>query len=564
MNKIWLRQYPPGTPAEVSLDPATSLVDVLLESCARFAPLPAFHNLGTTLTFEEVERRSREFAAGLALLGLHKGERIALMMPNVLQYPIAMFGALRAGLVVVNTNPLYTPRELEHQLRDSGAAAIVVLANFAHVVEKVIARTDLRHVIVTQVADLLPFPKGAIVNWAARRIKHMVPAYQLPTAVSFRHILDSGARRPLAAPVPLNGDDLAFLQYTGGTTGVAKGAMLAHRNLVANLEQVSALWHGIIDAGKEIAITPLPLYHVFCLTCNCLTFFKHGCLNVLITNPRDLPAFVAELKRWPFTFISGVNTLYNALLDHPGFAQLDFSRLKLGVAGGMALHPSVAQRWRAVTGRELIEGYGLTEASPVVACNLPGAARLGTVGVPLPSTEVSLRDAHGELPPGSEGELCVRGPQVMQGYWQMPAETVQTLDAEGWLHTGDIARIDDDGFVHIVDRKKDMIIVSGFKVFPNEVETVLTTHSAVIEAGCIGVPDERSGQAVKAFVVARETLTVEQVRDFCRERLTPYKVPKYVEFRETLPKTNIGKILRRALIEQPTGDARENLGTGTH
>jgi long-chain acyl-CoA synthetase len=563
MEKIWLRQYPPGTPAEISLDPALSLVDVLRRSCERFGPAPAFHNLGTTFTFDDVERRSRDFAAGLGALGLQKGERIALMMPNLLQYPIAMFGALRAGLVVVNTNPLYTPRELEHQLRDSGAVAIVVLANFAHVVEKVIARTQLRHVIVTQVGDLLPFPKGAIVNWAARRIKRMVPPYQLPTAVALRKVLESGARLSFAPPA-IDGSDLAFLQYTGGTTGVAKGAMLTHGNLVANLEQVSALWHGIIEDGKEIAITPLPLYHVFCMTCNCLTFFKHGCLDVLITNPRDLPAFVAELARWRFTFISGVNTLYNALLDHPGFAQLDFSCLKLGVAGGMALHPRVAERWREVTGRELIEGYGLTESSPVVACNLPGASRIGTVGVPLPSTEVSIRDDRGELEPGAEGELCVRGPQVMQGYWQMPDETARTIDAEGWLHTGDIARIDAEGFVRIVDRKKDMIIVSGFKVFPNEVETVLASHAAVVEAGCIGVPDDRSGQAVKAFVVARETLSVEQVREFCREHMTAYKVPKYVEFRATLPKTNIGKILRRALIEEPRGDAREDVGTGTH
>jgi long-chain acyl-CoA synthetase len=563
MDKIWLQQYPPGTPAEISIDPATSLVDVLRDSCERFGPAPAFHNLGTTLSFEDIERRSRDFAAWLSARGLVKGERIALMMPNLLQYPIAMFGALRAGLVVVNTNPLYTPRELEHQLRDSGAAAIVVLANFANVVEKVLARTQVRDVIVTQIGDLLPFPKGAIVNWAARRVKHMVPPYHLPQALSFRQTLDGGARIAFTPPA-IAGNDLAFLQYTGGTTGVAKGAMLTHGNLVANLEQVSTLWSGIIEDGKEIAITPLPLYHVFCMTCNCLTFFKHGCLNVLITNPRDLPAFVAELGRWPFTFISGVNTLYNALLDHPGFAQLDFSHLKLGVAGGMALHPSVAERWRAVTGRELIEGYGLTESSPVVACNLPGAARIGTVGVPLPSTEVSIRDDHGELSPGAEGELCVRGPQVMRGYWQMPDETAHTLDAEGWLHTGDIARIDAEGFVHIVDRKKDMIIVSGFKVFPNEVETVLAMHTAVVEAGCVGVPDDRSGQAVKAFVVTRETLTVEQVREFCRERMTPYKVPKYVEFRTTLPKTNIGKILRRALVEEPRGEAREDLGTGTH
>jgi long-chain acyl-CoA synthetase len=519
--------------------------------------------MGTTLTYAEVDSRSRDFAAWLSAQGLRPGDRVALMMPNLLQYPIAMFGALRAGLVVVNTNPLYTPRELEHQLRDSGALCIVVLANFAHVVQAVLPKTSVRHVIVTQLGDLLHFPKGAIVNWAARTVKKLVPPYSLPQALAFREVLETGARLPFSPP-PISPADLAFLQYTGGTTGVAKGAMLTHRNLVANLEQVSQLWHSTIETGAEVVITPLPLYHIFCLTCNCLTFFKHGCLNVLITNPRDIPAFVAELRRWRFTFISGVNTLYNALLSHPGFERLDFSRLKLGVAGGMALHPEVARRWHAATGRDLIEGYGLTEASPVVACNLPGASRIGTVGVPLPSTEVSIRDENRELPLGAEGELCVRGPQVMRGYWNMPEETAKTLDDDGWLHTGDIAKVDADGFVHIVDRKKDMIIVSGFKVFPNEVETVLTMHASVIEAGCIGVPDDRSGQAVKAYVVTRQSLTVEEIREFCREHMTAYKVPKYVEFRDTLPKTNIGKILRRALAEETPRNERDHVGTGTH
>ena len=563
MEKSWLARYPAGTPAEISLDSGTSLVDVLRTSCERFATKPAFHNMGTTLTYAEVDARSRDFAAWLGANSLRPGDRIALMMPNVLQYPIALFGALRAGLVVVNTNPLYTPRELEHQLRDSGALCIVVLANFAHVVQAVLPRTSVRHVIVTQLGDLLHFPKGAIVNWAARTVKKLVPPYSIPRALAFRDVLETGARLTFSPP-PISAADLALLQYTGGTTGVAKGAMLTHRSLVANLEQVSQLWRSTIETGAEVVITPLPLYHIFCLTCNCLTFFKHGCLNVLITNPRDIPSFIAELRRWRFTFISGVNTLYNALLAHPGFARLDFSRLKLGIAGGMALHPDVARRWRTATGRDLIEGYGLTEASPVVACNLPGASRLGTVGVPLPSTEISIRDDNREVSPGAEGELCVRGPQVMRGYWNMPEETAKTLDADGWLHTGDIAKVDADGFLRIVDRKKDMIIVSGFKVFPNEVETVLTMHAAVVEAGCIGVPDDRSGQAVKAYLVTRQSVTVEDVRAFCREHMTAYKVPKYVEFRETLPKTNIGKILRRALAEEALREEHDHVGTGTH
>lgn len=494
---------------------------------------------------------------------MHKGERIALMLPNVLQYPVAMVGALRAGLVVVNTNPLYTSRELEHQLRDSGASCIVVLANFAHVLERVVANTNVRTVVTTELGDLLRFPKGIAVSWAARHLKRLVPEYRIPGAIQFHQTLDTGARLAFKPP-SIASDDLAFLQYTGGTTGVAKGAMLSHHNLMANLEQVSTLWRSYIRDGAEIVITPLPLYHVFCLTCNCLTFFKHGGLNVLITNPRDIPAFVAELAHWPFTIISGVNTLYNALLEHPRFEHVNFSKLKLGVAGGMALHPDVADRWRQLTGNSLIEGYGLTEASPVVACNLPNASRLGSVGVPLPSTDTSIRDDGRELEAGQAGELYVRGPQAMGGYWHMHEETAQTLDEDGWLRSGDIATLDTDGFVHIVDRKKDMIVVSGFKVFPNEIEAVLTMHEAIAEAGCIGVPDDRSGQAVKAFVVTQATLSTEQIIEFCRERLTPYKVPKYVEFRTTLPKTNIGKIPRRALTEEARKDSHGATGTADH
>lgn len=551
MEKYWFNRYPPGTPSEIIVDSTATLTSLLEQSCARFASLPAFHNWGTTLTYAELERRSRRFAAYLQSSGFRKGDRIALMLPNLLQYPVALFGALRAGLIVVNTNPLYTPRELEHQLKDSGASAIVVLANFAHVLQKVVGRTDVRHVIVTQLGDMLHFPKGIAINWAARKLRKLVPPYHLQGAVTFKKALAAGATSDFTPP-PIGGSDVAFLQYTGGTTGVAKAAMLSHTNMISNLEQASAMWRSVIEDGREIIITPLPLYHVFCLTCNCLTFVKHGGLNVLITNPRDIAGLIAELKHWKFSFISGVNTLYRALLEHPGFRQLDFSKLKLGIAGGMALHQAVADQWSSITHRPLIEGYGLTECSPVVSCNLPESRRVGTVGIPLPSTEISIRSADRELAIAEEGELCVRGPQVMSGYWNMPEETAKVLDREGWLSTGDIAVMDADGFLRIVDRKKDMIIVSGFKVFPNEVEDVLGMHSSVVDVGVVGVPDERSGQAVKAFVVIREneTVSVERLRDFCRERLTAYKVPKYIEFRPSLPKSNVGKVLRRALLEE--------------
>jgi long-chain acyl-CoA synthetase len=552
-NKVWLSTYPAGTPAEIDAGAYPSLTAIFEESCRRFATRPAYHNLGVTLTYGEVERLSRQFAAYLRGLGLAKGDRVALMMPNLLQYPVALFGTLRAGLTVVNTNPLYTARELRHQLRDSGARCIVVLENFAHVLAEVHADTNVEHITITRVGDLAPLPKRAVVNFAVRYIKHMVRRYELPGAIWLRDTLALGARSEFRAPA-VGADDIAFLQYTGGTTGVAKGAMLTHRNMVANLLQVAAFWKNVIEPGREVVITALPLYHVFCLTCNCLVFMQHGGLNVLITNPRDIPAFVSELRKWRFTVITGVNTLYNSLLNHPKFAGLDFSALKLGAAGGMALHPTVAERWEAVTHRPLVEGYGLTEASPVVACNPYDSPRIGTVGVPLPSTEVSVREDDLELPLGREGELCVRGPQVMHAYWNRPDETAKTLTPDGWLRTGDIAAIDSAGFVHIVDRKKDMIIVSGFKVFPNEIESIVAEHPGVLECGCIGVADAHSGQAVKIFVVTREGASVssEDLLDHCRRHLTGYKVPRYVDFRASLPKTSIGKILRRELEQQET------------
>jgi long-chain acyl-CoA synthetase len=541
-------------PGEIEVPSAASLIDVLDASVQRFAARPAYHNLGVTLTFADLDRLSRQFAGYLQGLGLAKGERIAVMLPNVLQYPISLFGALRAGLTVVNTNPLYTPRELRHQLADSGATAIVVLENFAHVLAQVRADTQIKHIITCTLGDLARFPKRTAVNFVVRRIKHLVPPYHLPDAVPFRQALHVGAARQFRA-VSVVPQDLAFLQYTGGTTGVAKGAMLTHGNLVANLSQMSAFLGHVIEDGREVMIAPLPLYHVFCLTCDCLLFMKHGGLNVLITNPRDIPAFVAELRKWRFSMFTGVNTLYAVLLDRPEFARLDFSHLKLGVAGGMALHPRVAQRWQAITGRPLIEGYGLTECSPVVAACSPYEEGCGgTVGRPLPGTQISIRDGDSEVSAGQAGELWVRGPQVMAGYWANPAETAKVLTPDGWLRTGDIAVQEPDGFLRIVDRQKDLIIVSGFKVFPNEVECVVGEHPAVLECGCVGVPDPRSGQAVKIFIVLRPgfTLPSDELQAHCRERLTAYKVPKHVELCAELPKSHIGKVLRRALrADQP-------------
>ena len=552
MEKIWLKRYPPGVPAEINPDEYHSLVEIFEQSCKKFSDRDAFANMGYAMSYAELDAKTRDFAAFLQQqLGLQKGDRVALMMPNLLQYPLVLFGILRAGLTVVNVNPLYTPRELEHQMNDSGAETIVIIANFAHVLAEVVHKTKLKNIIVTEVGDLLTFPKSLIVNFVVKYIKKMVPAYELPGAISLKSALAKGQKLTLE-PVALNGEDLAFLQYTGGTTGVAKGAMLTHRNMVANMLQVSAFVSAAIEEGKEVVITALPLYHIFCLTVNCLTFMKFGSLNLLITNPRDIPGFVKELQSiGEFTFISGVNTLFNALVHNEDFAKLDFKPLKLAVGGGMAVQRAVADRWKKITGIRILEGYGLTEASPVVTFNPLDVQEFnGSIGLPVPSTEISLRDDQGqEVPFGERGELWVRGPQVMRGYWQRPDETAKTVTAEGWLQTGDIATIDEQGFVRIVDRKKDMILVSGFNVYPNEIEDVVAHCEGVLEVACIGVPDDKSGEAVKVFVVRKPgaALGEETVREHCKANLTGYKMPKYIEFREELPKSNVGKILRREL-----------------
>ena len=551
VEKIWLKRYSPGVPAEINPDVYRSVVEVFEQNFSKYSDLNAFANMGYAMSFAELDAKSRDFAAYLQQsLGLKKGDRVAIMMPNLLQYPIALFGILRAGLTVVNVNPLYTPREFEHQMNDSGARVLVVVANFGHVVAEVLAKTRIEKVIVTEVADLLPFFKSLLINFVVKYVKKMVPAYNIPGAVSFNSALAEGARKALSN-VDITGDDLAFLQYTGGTTGVAKGAMLTHRNMVANMEQISAFIGPVIEDGQEIVITALPLYHIFCLTVNCFTFTKHGGLNVLITNPRDISAFVNELNQWKFSFLSGVNTLFNGLLHDENFAKVDFSALKLAVGGGMAVQKAVAERWKQVTGSFILEGYGLTESSPVVSINPVDLKDFnGSIGLPVPSTEISLRDDDGnEVPAGERGELWVRGPQVMRGYWQRPDETAKTVTEDGWLKTGDIATIDDEGFLRIVDRKKDMILVSGFNVYPNEIEDVVAHHQGVLEVACIGVPDDKSGEAVKVFVVPKPGVTLHpnDIREFCKTELTGYKVPKYVELREELPKSNVGKILRREL-----------------
>jgi long-chain acyl-CoA synthetase len=549
-ERPWLANYPQGIPAEIDMDKYASIVSVLNEACATYGDRPAFANFGKQLTYSEVDRLSTQFANYLLHeLKLKKGDRVALMMPNVLQYPIAIFGALRAGLTVVNTNPMYTARELKHQLVDSGASAIVVLENFAHVVAEVIGQTQVKQVILTGVGDMLGFPKGALINFVLRHIKKQVPDYTLPGAIGFRDALSRGARHTLP-DIDIRGHDIAFLQYTGGTTGVAKGAMLTHRNLVANMQQASA-WLGTNSKpGHEVIITALPLYHIFALTANGLVFMKFGGLNYLITNPRDMKGFVAELKKIPFTAITGVNTLFNGLLNTPGFDEVDFSHMHLSLGGGMAVQRAVAERWKKVTGITLVEAYGLTETSPAACMNPMDLADYnGAIGLPIPSTEACVKDDAGQqLPVGEVGELCIRGPQVMAGYWQRPEETAKVIDAEGWLHTGDMAKMDENGFFYIVDRKKDMILVSGFNVYPNEVEDVIALMPGVLEVAAVGVPDEKSGEAVKVVIVKKDpSLTAEQVKAFCRENLTGYKHPKLVEFRTELPKSNVGKILRREL-----------------
>ncbi|MEB3222580.1 MAG: AMP-binding protein [Candidatus Sericytochromatia bacterium] len=551
MEKTWLTHYPAGVPATIDPDTYNSIPALLEQSLTTYRNRPAYMCLGKTLTFGEIDTLSRQFAAFLrGDLGLQAGDRIALQMPNLLQYPVALFGALRAGLVVVNTNPLYTPREMAHQFKDSGAKALVVVANFAHHVAEVKAETDLQHIIVTEVGDMLGFPKSLLTNLVLKHVKKAVPPYNLPGAIPFNTALARGARATLP-PVTLKADDTAFLQYTGGTTGVSKGAVLTHRNILANVAQIAAWMGPGLKPGQEIVATPLPLYHIFSLTVNCLAFSMFGGCNLLIPNPRDLDGFLKELASQPVTIMTGVNTLFNGMLNHAGFSKQTVPHLKFAVAGAMAVQQAVAERWKATTGTALVEGYGLTESSPVVSVNpIDGSERIGTIGMPVPSTEIKLvDDDNREVAPGQPGELCVRGPQVMQGYFNRPDESAKVL-IDGWLHTGDVAVVDERGFFKIVDRKKDMILVSGFNVYPNEIEDVIARHAKVLEVAVIGVPSESSGEAVKAFVVKRDaSLTEEEVIAHCREHLTAYKVPRKVEFRSELPKSNVGKILRRELRE---------------
>ncbi|ENO82991.1 long-chain-fatty-acid--CoA ligase [Thauera mechernichensis] len=550
MEKIWLKSYPAGVPAEIDVDQFRSLGDLFEKSVAQFSQRDAFYCMGKTITYAELDALSARFGAFLqGELGLAKGARVALMMPNVLQYPVALYGALRAGYTVVNVNPLYTARELEHQLKDAGVEAIVILENFAHTLQSVIGKLSLRHVVVTSLGELLGFPKGAIVDFVVRRIRKMVPAWSLPGSVRFSDALQRGARHALK-PVDVGHEDIAFLQYTGGTTGMAKGAVLTHRNIIANMQQAHAWIRPVVREGQEIIITALPLYHIFSLTANCLTFFKVGATNILITNPRDIPGFVKELAKHRFTAITGVNTLFNALLNNPDFAKLDFSSLHVSLGGGMAVQQAVAERWKKVTGVALVEAYGLTETSPAVTLNPLDLKEFNhAIGLPISSTDISIRDDDGvEQPVGQRGELCVRGPQVMRGYWNRPEETARVFTSDGYLRTGDIAVIDAAGFITLVDRKKDMILVSGFNVYPNEVEDVVASHPGVLEVAAVGVPDERSGEAVKVFVVRKDpALTAEALIAHCRKELTGYKVPHHVEFRDELPKSNVGKILRREL-----------------
>jgi long-chain acyl-CoA synthetase len=551
--KRWLAAYSPGVPAEIDPDRYSSLVALLEASFARFAAQPAFRNFGTTLTFGEVERLSRAFAAYLqALPGLKRGDRVAIMLPNTLQSPVVLFGILRAGMVVVNVNPMYTIPELEHQLADSGARVVVVLENFAHTLAAALPRTKVETVVVTRLGDHCPLPKRAVVNFVVKHVKKLVPPWRISSAVAYRDALARGATRAYTAP-RLEAGDLAFLQYTGGTTGRAKGAMLTQRNMVANTLQAAAWARPLFAPDAGVIVTPLPLYHVYSLTANLFCFVELGAHNLLITNPRDFKGFVALLRKSPFAFMTGVNTLFNALLDAPGFAELDFSSLRVVMGGGMAVQRDVATRWQAVTGVAIAQGYGLTEASPIVSGNPLHLKEFnGSVGVPFPSTDVAIFDDSGrELAAGEIGEICVRGPQVMAGYWGRPDETSKVMFGDGWLRTGDVGRLDATGFLFIEDRKKDVIVVSGFKVYPNEIEDVATLQEGVREAAAIGVPDAQSGEVVKLFVVrSDEKLTAADVLAHARRSLTGYKVPRHVEFVDELPKTNVGKVLRRALKER--------------
>ncbi|CUU24269.1 acyl-CoA synthetase (long-chain-fatty-acid-CoA ligase) [Duffyella gerundensis] len=552
LNKVWLNRYPADVPAEINADRYESLVGLFEAAVKRYGDRAAFINMGQQMSFNQLEERSRAFAAWLQQgLGLKKGDRVALMMPNLLQYPVALFGVLRAGMIVVNVNPLYTPRELKHQLNDSGASAIVIVSNFAHTLEKVVAETAIKQVVLTRLGDQLSPVKGTLVNFVVKYVKRLVPKYHLPNAISFRDVLQQGKALSYERPAMSN-DDLAFLQYTGGTTGVAKGAMLTHRNMQANLEQTKATYGSVLRDGKELVVTALPLYHIFALTVNGLLFLDLGGTNLLITNPRDIPGFVKEMAKYPFTAITGVNTLFNALLNDSHFQKLDFSSLRLSAGGGMSVQKVVAERWEKLTGHYLLEGYGLTECAPLVSVNpYDITCHNGSIGLPIPSTDIRVSDEQGnEVAPGEPGELCIRGPQVMRGYWQHPEATEEVMK-NGWLHSGDIVTVDREGFIRIVDRKKDMILVSGFNVYPNEIEDVLMQHSKVREAAAIGVPSDLSGEAVKVCVVKKDpSLTKEELLDHCRRQFTGYKVPKIIEFRDELPKSNVGKILRRELRDE--------------
>jgi long-chain acyl-CoA synthetase len=553
VDQPWINSLPADVPAEIDAAQFTSILEMFETAVNRFAEQSAFINMGASLTFSKLEERSRAFASYLQHdLGLKKGDKVAIMMPNLLQYPIAIFGVLRAGLVVVNVNPLYTPRELKHQLVDSEAKAIVVVSNFANTLEQIVEQTPVKHVIISGIGDLLGVPKRTLVNFVVKYIKHMVPKYSLPGAISMRKALRAGKVHQYVKP-QMDSKDIAFLQYTGGTTGVSKGAMLSHGNVVANVLQANGAYSPLLTDGVESVVTALPLYHIFALTVNLFLFMHKGANNLLITNPRDIPGFIAELRKFPFTALTGVNTLFNALLNNPEFVELDFSRLKLSVGGGMAVQRAVAEKWQKLTKTKLLEGYGLTEASPVVAgtpYNIEGYN--GSIGLPMPSTLIEVRDSDGHpVSQGQAGELFAKGPQVMLGYWNRPEETAKVIDKDGWLATGDIGYMDDKGFFYLVDRKKDMILVSGFNVFPNEVEEVVALHPDVLEVAAVGVPHPISGEQVKIFVVAKDkSLTKEALIQHCRKHLTGYKVPKLIEFRDELPKTNVGKILRRELRDE--------------
>lgn len=553
MKPVWLDSYPSGVPRELDVDPDETLLDTFDSTVTAWADRPAFYNMGQTLSFADIDQLSLQFATYLQNdLGLNIGDRVAIMMPNLLQYPVALFGVLRAGMVAVNVNPMYTAHELEHQLQDSGAKAIVIYSGSAHVLEEIISATAIENVLVTDVGDLLTLPRRLLVNFVVRYLKRLIPEYSLSNVVAFREIL-SAKMASYKRPAKLVGRDLAILQYTGGTTGLSKGAMLSHTNLLANIAQVNSWFGGRDVPGEEIVLTALPLYHVYALTVNCFSYFEKGGLNILITDPRDTKGLIKEMSRWPLTVITGVNTLYQSLVRHPDFARLDFSTLKVVSAGGMAMQEATAREWARITGTQIIEGYGLSETSPVVSSNPVNIDEFnGCIGLPLPATEVQIRDEQGEeVPFGEPGELFVRGPQVMLGYWENAEATREVLGEDGYLQTGDLATIDEQGYLRIVDRIKDMIIISGFKVFPNQVENIVIGHPDIQEAACIGVPTDDSGEAVKLFVVIRKgaSITPEEIRNWCKEEMTAYKVPRFVEFIDELPKSNVGKVLRRELRE---------------